>query len=442
MVADGGEVLSYATISKLLEEDERWKLARRLITSKRFVKSPFLCGFLLYVCEKHLLNLDEEITEQQIGIAVFGRPPGYNVGDDNIVRNYARILRQRLDTYFKTEGSGETIHIVIPRGGYIPLFLDSGGNFAETQPAQSGSILPTSLTGKEIEQPAKRTSRDKLVLTLVLTCTLLTLALAASWIHWTVPSKKQAAQNRFWSAFFNASQDTFLVPGDSGLAIYENLTKSQVDLGSYVRGDYQHRLFSPFGFDPKLVSDLGERRYTSVVSLNLVSTISRLPEVVPSRLKIRYARELQMDDLKQSNAILIGSISSNPWVELFQKDMNFQFSFDPGFGTEVIHNLHPLPGESAIYRTQENTPARTTYGVIAVLPNLTRSGNVMLMEGMNMAGTEGASEFLFNALSSGFTSRIFRKDGTIQPFEVLIETSNFGANAPEPKVLSFRTINL
>ena len=45
----------------------------------------------------HLTGRDSELTEQRIGEWVFERPEGYRPGDDNIVRNYARLLRQRLD---------------------------------------------------------------------------------------------------------------------------------------------------------------------------------------------------------------------------------------------------------------------------------------------------------------------------------------------------------
>ncbi len=151
---------------------------------------------------------------------------------------------------------------------------------------------------------------------------------------------------------------------------------------------------------------LGSRRYTSVVDLKLVSMLSRLPQVNATRLKIRYARELQLDDLKQSNAILIGSISANPWVELFQKDMNFQFYRDKKNNVELIHNVHPQAGEKEFYLTQEMDADRTTYGVIAFVPNLNHTGYVLVMEGINMAGTEGAAEFLMSSRANQLSNEL------------------------------------
>jgi hypothetical protein len=83
-----------------------------------------------------------------------------------------------------------------------------------------------------------------------------------------------------------------VVPADSGLAIYQDLTKIRVHLADYAGGEYKKNTSSRFGIDPALVNELGGRRYTSVVDLDLVSAISQLPAVVKNRFKVRYAREV------------------------------------------------------------------------------------------------------------------------------------------------------
>lgn len=102
--------------------DPRWQLARRIAASKSFEKSSFLISFLLYVCEQELCGRGQALNEHQIGVKALGRPATYNPGDDNIVRNYARLLRKRLEEYFKTEGKDEHLRIDIPRGHYNPVF--------------------------------------------------------------------------------------------------------------------------------------------------------------------------------------------------------------------------------------------------------------------------------------------------------------------------------
>lgn len=98
------------------------ELVRRVASSATFEKSPRLRAFFLHVCRCALEEKPEEATEQQIGIYVYGRPPGYNPNDDNIVRSQARVLRMKLEHHFANEGKDEPTVITIPKGQYLPIF--------------------------------------------------------------------------------------------------------------------------------------------------------------------------------------------------------------------------------------------------------------------------------------------------------------------------------
>ena len=101
---------------------EREELVRRLAASSTFERSPRLRAFFLHVCRCALDNRPEAATEQQVGICVYDRPPGYNPNDDNIVRSQARQLRLKLEHHFANEGKDEAIVITIPKGRYLPVF--------------------------------------------------------------------------------------------------------------------------------------------------------------------------------------------------------------------------------------------------------------------------------------------------------------------------------
>src|ERR1700679_986003 len=112
-----------------LSDMEEWHLACRIAASKLLCRSDLLPKFLLHICEQTLMGNSHNISENRIGIHIFNRPTDYNPGEDNIVRSYARTLRKRMDEYFESEGSHEPLRIVIPRGGYVPIFVtnaDSG----------------------------------------------------------------------------------------------------------------------------------------------------------------------------------------------------------------------------------------------------------------------------------------------------------------------------
>ncbi len=95
---------------------------RRVASSSTFERSPRLRAFFLHVCRCALDNKPEAATEQQVGICVYDRPPGYNPNEDNIVRSQARLLRMKLEHHFANEGKDEAIVITIPKGRYLPVF--------------------------------------------------------------------------------------------------------------------------------------------------------------------------------------------------------------------------------------------------------------------------------------------------------------------------------
>src|SRR5260370_13996631 len=103
--------------------DSRWELVQRVAASAGFRRAARAREFLLYVCARALEHHTDEISEQQIGTHVFGRPADYNSGDDNVVRAQARVLRTKLEQYFAgEEGHAEPIVITIPKGTYVPVF--------------------------------------------------------------------------------------------------------------------------------------------------------------------------------------------------------------------------------------------------------------------------------------------------------------------------------
>src|SRR5260221_5992281 len=115
----------------------REELVSRVASSSIFEKSFRLRAFFLYVCRCALEHKPEEATEQQIGIHVYGRRPGYNPNEDNIVRSQARVLRMKLEHHFANEGKHEPVVITIPKGRYLSVFE---ARAQETVPPAQGTV--------------------------------------------------------------------------------------------------------------------------------------------------------------------------------------------------------------------------------------------------------------------------------------------------------------
>ncbi|WP_263419863.1 hypothetical protein [Terriglobus albidus] len=449
-------------VSESLEGDARWELAQRVAASKGLTSSALLAKFLLYVCDRQLRGRVSEITEYQIGVQVFGRRTSYNPNDDNIVRQYARLLRKRLDNYFDGEGCHEPFRINIPRGGYVPVFHPQ----SPAKDSINGSTKDVSLYR---EGTAEQEQRDTLSEVVVLhdtagASTPLRQKAGMRWARainrrvWWVAvcivilgagvlyvaglpgfMRPRSGSHLLWSQLFSKDKETFVVPADSGLVFLEDIAGRPLSLKEYEKRQYLYNLSLPAGIDQDTKNDLNSARYTSVSDLNIVSRLSRLPEMVPDRFVIRYARELHMDDIKHSNVILIGSVYSNPWVELFEDKLNFQFDYKSYATFDAIVNRHPRDGEPPLFRNNTIGNANRTYAVMAFLPSLDGNGRVLILEGLTMAGTEAAQDLLFdeNAMAP-ILEKARAADGSLKPFELLIETSGISADAPTARVIASR----
>jgi hypothetical protein len=422
-----------------------WQLVQRIAGSGGFSKSELLKKFLLYVCEHSLTDDAQEITEQRIGIRIFGRPEGYDPGEDNIVRSYARMLRKRLEAYFAGEGAGETLHVSIPRGGYVPVFEVVPGTrkpVAAELPALPGFHENSTHAAADVLDEARVPSRKlrfhwySAAAGLAAGCGLTLLIWAAISM---IAARNSSAAHVLWAQMFEHTRNTLIVPADSGLGILENLTHSQVSVDAYANGSFLAQMHPPEGLDAGNFNDLSSQHYTSVVDLGITAALERLPEFIMDRTQIRYARAVTSEDIHNSNVILLGSVHSNPWVALFSNRFNFQLTYTPEVDSSYIVNQHPLAGEAMIYRNETNGALNRTYGTVVYLPDAGGAGHVLLIQGLNMAATQAAADILFNKQTiAPVLAQATRQDGLLRPFELLVETTSIGAAAPEARVIASR----
>lgn len=93
-----------------------------ILSSEAFARSERLRSFLAYVVENELSGKAATLKGYSIGIDVFARPPGFDAGNDPLVRVQAGKLRKLLEHYYETEGAGDALRIRIPLGSYVPEY--------------------------------------------------------------------------------------------------------------------------------------------------------------------------------------------------------------------------------------------------------------------------------------------------------------------------------
>jgi hypothetical protein len=419
------------------------ELVHRIVASPTFVRSERLCSLLVYVCDMTLKGHGDEINEQRIGQAVFGRSRDYDSTIDGIVRTQASRLRQRLEQYFSDEGAHEAVQIVIPRGGYVPVFEPRSTPALESGPPLDSAVLPAL-------EPSRTRTRERYSVLRILPwalCVLLAIALIVLVYRGRDRAgKASVVAHPLWSHIFAADRPALVVPADSGLVIYHNMSRRQFGLDEYLLGQYRNaegqNVYAGPTTEKDWLANLGSRRYTSIVDLEEILSLERLARGAGRDLQVRYARDLRPNDLKSGNVILIGASEANPWVELFERNMNFVFQDNYKTGIFSVINRSPKAGEPAHWDSVWNDPQRRVFGLVAYVPNLSGDGNALILEGTSMSGTEAARDFVMDdSQLLPFLKKIERPDGSLPHFELLLGTQNMSASALRSNLLSWRAAN-
>jgi hypothetical protein len=440
------KIPDFHSLPDSLEDDPRWGVAKRIVVGPYFARSPLLSKFLLHIVSETLAGRQDEITEHQIGVQVFGRPAGYLTTEDNIVRNYARQLRKRLAEHFAAEGSCEPLRIEIPSGGYIPVFT----NVSDAAEVDTECKNPSSL-----KLAAELTTAPAAPITLQVTPEIkqrhwvwrsLPLAVCATALvcaTWFIAARVYTPRQAFepmhplWAALFGGPANSYIVPADAGFNILEDLSGRPLPLGDYLKGGY---LELPLGqVDTHSADDLRSQRFTSFVDLQIVAALARRPEFNPDHVILRFPRDLRLDDLKNANAVIIGSVGSNPWASITEESANFRIDYRKDMQGAAVVNLKPQSGEASTYASHWDQSAHETFAVISYLPNLGGTGHLLLLQGLDVAGTQAAAEAL---LRQDVLAPVLRQatasDGSLRFFEVLLRSTSIESSAAGIQVIGFR----
>ena len=425
--------------------DERRALIERVAASSHFRRSARLREFLLYVGKQSLKDGCPELNEQEIGTRVFGRPSSYDRSQDNIVRVNATELRKRIELYFTTEGAQESLILEIPRGGYKPIFHRRlSGNEDRSAPTPAPPLLENFLP----LNPAPAVRRDSRGRAHVL-WTIATLALALTCVAlfqqnramrravYTWDGKPAVAA--LWMDFVHAHQEIDIVLPDASVSLSEEITGHRMSLSDYLNHNYVRQPQS-LDLSSDRLADLNGIFAHNLVTMGDFHAAQQILALTPlsSSLHLTFSRFYTADSVKRNSFILIGGKKANPWVRLFDDQMNFSLDYDNIHSQSFIANRHPQPGEQAIYAAPMDTNTFIGYSVIAYLPNPSRTGNTIILAGTDSDATSAAAEFLTSEEHLSKLRNTFHLQ-KFPYFEVLLKTSRLSGTSFNAELLAYRT---
>ncbi|MGA8941004.1 MAG: hypothetical protein WB439_17705 [Acidobacteriaceae bacterium] len=426
---------------------ERRALIHRAAGSSQFARSARLRDFLLYVGNETLKKGVAEVHEQDIGMHVFGRPENYDRSQDNIVRVNATELRKRIDIYFSTEGAGEPVVFSIPRGSYKPVFRrrDAADNLAlaTTPQASLAAGVPAAPLDVHWQDQRRRPRRGAwgwIVATAVL-------AAACGWLlysnHLLRGHDDLWAQRptvaEFWIDATKAAPQTDIVLPDASASMSEEILGTPIMLSDYLDHRYipedpQH----PLSADRKqALQTIFNHNLVTLGDFHAAQQILGLTPIAPS-FRLTLSRFYEADSLKRDNVVLIGGKKANPWVRMFDPQMNFSLDYNSAHNQIYVLNRHPRAGEQAVYESPMDRNTLTGYCVVAYLPDPGQKGNVIIFAGTDSDATGAAAEFL----TTESQLRHFRQllhSSRFPYFEVLLKTSRLSGTSFNAEIVAFRT---
>ncbi len=410
-------------------------MVQRVVSSRAFEKSTRMRDLLAYVCSRAVDEGAVDIREHEIGCAVFGRPDDYDTGEDNIVRVNASQVRKKLEAYFATEGAAEPVILELPKGRYVPAFRE--------RPDLEASS-PAAVAEPQALAPVAAGATSRVVYVLAALSPLL--MVACIWMGsllWRGRAQAVAAQdssvNALWSQLIRKGESTDIVLTDSSLGLLQDLLGRAIGLSEYLQPETWRLDSLAARPDLQMVARLAaHRHYTSLANVNITRRIQTVAGAEQGQLSAVFARDFNIRQMKSDNVVLIGSRRANPWVELVEGQLNFRFGYDAALSQSFFENRQPRAGETAVYR---NSPA-VSYCDLAFLPNLSHTGNLLVISGTEMEGTEAGGEFLTSPRGMATLQRYVKPDGSgkFPYFEALLKSSKVGGAAPGFEVIAARVL--
>jgi hypothetical protein len=436
------------------------RLLNRVVESVPFRRSSRLREFITYVGNEVILNGAEDLHEQQIGEAVFGRSPSYDTSQDNIVRVNAMELRKRIDLYFANEGQNEPLVFEIPRGSYSPVFRLRQQNVVD-QPLENapfveeppGPAAPSSHEGPPVAARASFTAQIfrnpfQILLVTIIVCLTTWIAIDSRRNQQTQMTlhrwQSGPALRAFWGNFFGQKLAPEIVLADTSFGIAQDILHKQLSLAEYL--DYSYRSApspEPLSSDArqqeqKDLAVILNRSSGSIGDFRVARRITEL-ETGDYGTRLSFAREYAGHRVRWSNTIFVGSSRSNPWVELFEDRMAYHFRQSQDSTQSFVTVDNPTGNEQARYTLSSDPGARAAYCVIVFLPNPTNTGNTLILAGTDSQATEAGGDFLTSEEDLE-RLQVALHQKTFPYFQVLLRISRSNGTPLGSEIISYRVV--
>lgn len=379
------------------------------------------------------------LREQEIGVDVLGRRPDYDTSHDTLVRVQVSQLRKKLQEYFAGEGRHEPLIIEIPKGSYVPVFRPRTEDHVEGD-GEPGALREAP-GGHHHETLVAARSRNYIFLAagVATLCALLGLFWMLRRNESTASASNRPTVNAFWKQLFDNGQPTNVVLSDITLIPFEKLMGQGMPLSEYESREFE-RLADQKLTEPvrSLAKEVVNRVSTSVSDVQVARDFGVLASENHLPLTLMSAREMSSELMSSQNSVVLGSWRANPWVGLFEDQMNFRTEYHESPPGVRFVNISPVKGEEAFYEAEWR---RYGYCRVLFLSNPRHTGNVLVISGTDVISTEAGGRLLTTEMSlRDLRQKLGLRRGQPFPhFELLLRTQIVNNTVPSFELIAYRT---
>lgn len=410
------------------EADHLLSAVESVVGSVVFQRTHRLCELLKYLHAQTIKGDAESLKEAVIGQRVFGRAANYNAADDTIVRSNIRQLRLKLDEYYRGEGAGDPWRVIVPKGSY--------GLKIEARP------LLAAVDAGSHSAPYSETRRMSRLHWALIAGALSCIAVAIVAIAFRSQAASQHAHTLLALLTPSTGQRLLVIGADPNAQVYQSVTHRTVALHDYI----DRRYLQPDSLRqvaPELLPFAGAIFRRSPADSLILNLIPRFAGIVPpSSLYLTATDKVTLKDFEINNAVLLSGPYGNPWVQLFDRSLNFQIEpHDNNTGTH-IENRNPRASEpKSYYNVTESSTI--CYSRLAYLPGVQQGTRVILAGGPHVASTEAAGLFLTRPDSFDVVRRMLQKSpgGQLPWFEAVLEARALDNDPWSMRIVAIRPVH-
>ena len=382
----------------------------RLCASDVLHGSESLCRLLRYLAQKEIESPGAHVKEYQIATEVYGRPSDFNPQVDSTIRVQAARLRSKVNDYYSSHGTNDSVLVELPRGSYSLQFRH--------RPTVGSSVAQAGTNGdiKAVEAPL---SRDrKWIVTVSLMGLLIALSLLALGVllrdRRPVEANSAAdsdpsfrAYRVFWSPFLKSAAEP--------LVIYSN--------GAFVgRPETGMRYFDPARDSKTQIWD----HYTGVGEVLAIHALDQVFSDLHHRLRVKRGSLFSLDDANNNDLIFVGSPSENLKLSELPTTREFAFQRVPDGsrkGDLAIANIRPRSGEASNFlASPSGAPLTEDYALVALMPGIDPAHSVIVLAGTTTFGTQAAVEYVCrrDSLAQLLKQMSVSSPEELKPFEAVV----------------------